>query len=87
MQYISEVLCQAMVAFPAEAALAAGLLGPLPHAAQTAERVGDVIVTMRQGYVLLTPPEREKADKMQGRHGGMTEAEMRVPWLGFRLDG
>ena len=87
LQYIHEELSHAMVAFPAEAALADGLLGPLPHAAQTAERVGDVIVTMRQGYVLLTPPEREKADKMQGRHGGMTEAEMRVPWLGFRLDG
>jgi hypothetical protein len=86
-QYINQELSHAMVAFPAEAALAAGLLGPLPHAAQTAERVGDVIVTMREGYVLLTPPEREKADKMQGRHGGMTEAEMRVPWLGFRLDG
>ncbi|MCB9445126.1 MAG: alkaline phosphatase family protein [Ardenticatenaceae bacterium] len=85
-QYINEELGHAMVALPAEAALAAGLLGPLPHAAQTAERVGDVIVTMREGYVLLTPPERENADKMQGRHGGMTDAEMRVPWLGFRLD-
>ncbi len=87
LQYLHEELGHAMVAFPAEAALADGLLGPLPHAVQTAERVGDVIVTMRQGYVLLTPQEREKADKMQGRHGGMTEAEMRVPWLGFRLDG
>jgi hypothetical protein len=86
-RYINEELGHAMVAIPAEKALAAELLGPLPHAAQTAGRVGDVIVTMRQGYVLLTPPEREKADKMQGRHGGMTEAEMRVPWLGFRLDG
>ena len=86
LQYIHENLSHAMAAFPAEAALAAGLLGPLPHAAQTTERVGDVIVTMRQGYVLLTPPEREKADKMQGRHGGMTAAEMQVPWLGFRLD-
>lgn len=86
LQYINENLSRAMVAFPADAALAAGLLGPQPHAVQTAERVGDVIATMRQGYVLLTPQEREKADKMQGRHGGMTEAEMRVPWLGFRLD-
>ena len=86
LQYINEELNHAMVALPAETALTAGLLGPLPHAAQTAERVGDVIATMRQGYVLLTPPEREKANKMQGRHGGMTEAEMRVPWLGFRLD-
>lgn len=87
LRYLNEELGHALAAFPAEAALAAGLFGPLPHAAPTVERVGDVIVTMRQGYVLLTPPEREKADEMQGRHGGMTEAEMRVPWLGFRLDG
>lgn len=87
LQYINEELGHAMVAFPADAALKAGLLGPLPHAPQTAERVGDVIATMRHGYVFLTPSEREKADKMQGRHGGMTEAEMRVPWLGIRLDG
>ncbi len=86
LQYIEAELSHAMTAFPADEALAAGLLGPTPHALQTADRVGDVIVTMRQGAVLLTTNEREKADKMQGRHGGMTRAEMQVPWLGFRLD-
>jgi hypothetical protein len=86
-QYINGELGHAMVAVPSEAALAAGLLGPLPFAPQTMERVGDAMAIMRQGYVFLTFSEREKADKMQGRHGGMTEAEMRVPWLGFRLDG
>jgi predicted AlkP superfamily pyrophosphatase or phosphodiesterase len=86
LQYIHEELSHAMVAFPAQTALETGLFGPPPHARQTIERIGDVVVTMRQGYVLLTPPEREKADKMQGRHGGMTEAEMLVPWLAFRLD-
>ncbi len=87
MAYIQNHLAHAMVAFPANEALASGLLGPPPHAAQAAERIGDVIVTMRQGYVLLTTKEVKKADKMQGRHGGMTRAEMQVPWLGFRLDG
>lgn len=87
LQYIREELSHAMVAFPAQEALESGLLGPPPYAPRTLERIGDVIVTMRQGYVLLTPPERKKADRMHGRHGGMTEAEMRVPWLGFRLDG
>jgi len=86
LRYIEKELSHAMAAFPADAALAAGLLGPPPHAPQTAERVGDVIVTMRQGYILLTTNEIKKADKMQGRHGGMTRAEMQVPWLGFRLD-
>jgi predicted AlkP superfamily pyrophosphatase or phosphodiesterase len=87
LQYIHEELRHAMVDFPAQTALETGLFGPSPHARQTIERIGDVIVTMRQGYVLLTPQEREKADSMQGRHGGMTEAEMRVPWLGLRIDG
>lgn len=86
LQYINEALSHAMVAWPAETALETGLFGPVPHASQTVERVGDVIVALRQGYVLLTSPEREKADKMLARHGGMTEAEMRVPWLGLRLD-
>ena len=85
--YIRSELDQAMVVFPATAALDADLLGPQPHAPQTAERVGDLIVTMRQGYILLTAPEKARAAEWKGRHGGMTQAEMAVPWLGFRLDG
>lgn len=85
-QYIREEFSEAMVAFKAEEAMSAGLFGPLPHALETAERVGDVVVTMREGYALLTGPERKKADKMKGRHGGLSDAEMRVPWLGFRLN-
>ena len=85
-QYIQDNLSEAMVAVPSQTALAAGLLGPSPHASVTEERVGDVLVTMRSGYVLLTERQRESAKKMVGRHGGMTAAEMQVPWLGYRLD-
>lgn len=85
-QYIDDHLGHAMVAFPAHVALSAGLLGPEPHAPTTDERVGDVVVTMRSGYVLLLEKQRESAKKMIGRHGGMTAAEMQVPWLGYRLD-
>ncbi|MCB8984975.1 MAG: alkaline phosphatase family protein [Ardenticatenaceae bacterium] len=84
--YIQETLNHAMVALPAQAALSAGLLGPEPHASVTSERVGDVLVTMRSGYVLLLEKQRESAQKMIGRHGGMTAAEMQVPWLGYKLD-
>lgn len=95
--YIQEHLGQAMVAMAAEEALAAGLLGPEPHAPQTALRVGDVVATMREGYVLLTPEERaqqraqqraqrrDKGRRMVARHGGMTPGEMAVPWFGLRL--
>ncbi|HEX6387093.1 MAG TPA: alkaline phosphatase family protein, partial [Anaerolineae bacterium] len=84
--YINERLGQAMIAISAEEALDAGLFGPSPHAPATRERLGDVVVIMRQDYILLTAAEKEKADKMIGRHGGMVAAEMQVPWLGFRLD-
>lgn len=87
--YIREHLDQAMVALTAEEALAAGLLGPEPHATHTAVRLGDVVATMREGYVLLTEEERAqqraKKRRMVGRHGGMTPGEMAVPWFGLRL--
>lgn len=85
-QYINENLSYAMIAIASEQALSAGLLGPLPHAPQAAERTGDVLVTMRDGFVLLIEEERESGEILRGRHGGMTVAEMKVPWLGFKLD-
>ncbi len=84
--YICTNLGHAMLAIPAGKALDDGLLGSKPHASVAAERIGDVIVTMREGYVLLTEQERESAKKMRGRHGGVTRDEMIVPWIGFRLD-
>ncbi|WP_420642083.1 alkaline phosphatase family protein [Candidatus Leptofilum sp.] len=87
MDYINTKLGHAMTAVPAQAALQAGLLGPEPFAANVADRLGDVIVIMRGGYTLFSEVEREWAHKMIGRHGGLTHAEMQVPWLGFRLDG
>ncbi len=86
MNYIQDNLGHAMVAIPSHTALSAGLLGPAPHAPAAAERVGDVLVTMRSGHILLLEKQRESAKKMIARHGGMTAAEMQVPWLGYRLD-
>lgn len=85
--YINTRLAHAMVAWSREEVLAAGLLGPEPHAPQTAERVGDVVAMMRDGYVLLATraAEQEWANKMLGRHGSLTTGEMTVPLLGFRL--
>ena len=86
--YINEHLGQAMIAWRASDVLEAGLLGPRPFAPATAERIGDVVVVMRGGHVLLNSRanDREFTSRMPGRHGGMTQAEMMVPWLGFRLD-
>lgn len=79
-------LGEALVAFDAADVLAAGLLGPGPHAPETAARLGDIVATMRQGYLLLSLDEVKKVDEMPGRHGGMTAGEMEVPWLGFYLE-
>lgn len=85
--YLREHWPQALLAMPSAEALSRGLLGPKPHAPDVARRLGDLLLTMRKGYTLLTGLEAEKMDRMRGRHGGMTAAEMEIPWLGFRLDG
>lgn len=84
---LNGVLGEALVAWPVEEALAMGLFGPRPFLAEGVQRLGDVIVAMRGEQVLFSEREGEKmmADRMIGRHGGMTEAEMKVPWLAFRL--
>ena len=85
--YINTHLGEAMTAVATQDALQAGLFGPEPFAAAALERLGDVVVIMRGPYSLFSEAEREKAPRMIGRHGGMSYAEMQVPWLGFRLDG
>jgi hypothetical protein len=74
------------MAMPSDLALTSGLLGPRPHVPDITRRLGDVLATMRQGYNLLTRQEVEVPRLMKGRHGGMTAAEMEVPWLGINLD-
>jgi hypothetical protein len=86
--YVNEHLGHAMVAWPSAAVLEAGLLGPEPFAPKAADRIGDVVIVMREGYAGLNTraADAERAKRWNGRHGGLTEAEMSVPWLGFRLD-
>lgn len=84
--YLRERLSESTVALSAADALDAGLFGPLPHAPETARRLGDVVALMRGGHVLLDSAEAESVRKMRGRHGGLTAGEMEIPWLGFRLD-
>ena len=87
LDYINTNLGTAMTAVSTQDALQAGLFGPEPFAANVADRLGDVVAIMRGGNTLFSEAERPKAHKMIGRHGGMSHAEMQVPWLGFRLDG
>jgi len=85
--YLREHWPDELVAMPSAEALSRGLLGPKPHAPETARRLGDLLLTMRKGHTLLTSAEAAKIARVRGRHGGMTADEMEVPWLGLRLDG
>lgn len=82
LDYLNTKLSHALYAMPSEVVLQQGLLGPLPHASTTLQRMGDVTVLMKDGYTLLNRQD----NNMIGRHGGMTPAEMEVPWLVYRLD-
>jgi predicted AlkP superfamily pyrophosphatase or phosphodiesterase len=84
--YLRENLGHAVHAMSSAEALAQGLFGPQPHAAVTASRLGDVIAVPKDDYSFLSRNEPPVFRDMLGRHGGLTAAEMRVPWLAFRLD-
>jgi hypothetical protein len=79
--YLNTHLNHALVAFPANQVLSSGAFGPRPHAKETARRIGDVVVLMRDGYTLLSRKEAAETDRFIGLHGGMTRKEMIVPWL------
>jgi hypothetical protein len=85
--YVNENLSHAALAVPTPEAVTAGWFGPPPYAAQLDNRLGDVVLIMRHNYLFVYPEDKELVERLCGWHGGMTHAEMSVPWLGFRLDG
>ena len=85
LEYVREHLSYAATALDAQEALHAGLFGPPPFAGEVDSRIGDVIVTMRDGYSLLSREVDEFLAALVGRHGGLTPAEMEVPFCAFCL--
>ncbi len=70
-----------------ERALAAGLWGDGPRAAGLSGRIGDVLALMR-GSATLFHAYRDDAmpsDLVGGRHGGLHEREMLVPFFAMKL--
>ncbi|NJN53644.1 MAG: alkaline phosphatase family protein [Anaerolineae bacterium] len=86
LHYLHTHLSHALFVVRSEEALAAGLFGPGSTAVVPA-RIGDVLVIMRDEYILLSRAQEEKVRPFKSGHGGMTPAEMLTPWLGYRLDG
>ena len=87
LDYVNKNMADVATAVSTTEALNAGLFGPAPYATQLDNRLGDVILIMRHNHLFVTSLEKELVERMCGWHGGMTHAEMQVPWLGFRLDG
>lgn len=85
--YLEEHLDHALQAWDSTEVITSGILGPGPISEEVAQRLGDVMATMRDRYILLTSKELSKIAGFKGRHGGMTADEMEVPWLGFHLGG
>lgn len=86
LSYFDDRLSDEFLALPSDEALAAGLFGPPPYAAETALRLGDVVVISRDSNILAVESERGLAQLLKGMHAGMTPDEMQIPWLGWRLD-
>ena len=59
-------------------AIDAGWFGPTD--ARTAQRIGDVLVVLRDDWAVMTR-NQPKEFGLVGMHGSLTDAEMRVPLL------
>ncbi|MCZ7546106.1 MAG: alkaline phosphatase family protein [Anaerolineae bacterium] len=75
-QCFQEALRDRVMAMPARAALAAGLLGGAPHHPETAARVGELIAVCRAGVRFSDPLDRYD---FRSGHGALSAAEMLVP--------
>lgn len=84
--YLQQKMSQMVWAMPAATILQQGLWGPPPYAADVPRRLGDVVAVMRGGHAFISPLQLEREKKFIGRHGGLSAAEMHVPWWVFRLD-
>jgi hypothetical protein len=77
---VAERLGHAMDCRPAGEVLAEGLLGPGPEHPELRSRLGTHVLFMRANHCLTDRvPGEDKAFTQVGVHGGMSDAELRVP--------
>ena len=70
------------VLMPPEVALESGLFGKGPFKPNVLERLGDLVVIARGDAYLWWAP---KPNPLEGRHGGLSEGEMLVPFYALPL--
>ncbi|MDJ0616061.1 MAG: alkaline phosphatase family protein [Calothrix sp. MO_192.B10] len=86
--YIETNLTEQFTVITKQQAIASGLLGPAnqPLGVECSDRLGDLILIPRHDWVCrqqLTSEERRST--LAGIHGGLSRAEMLIPFLAYRF--
>lgn len=82
--YCASELAEVVELMPSQAVIDAGWLGPGPAHPRIRDRVGDYCLLPRARHILRQTLPSETPHVQIGVHGGLSEAEMRVPlcWFG-----
>jgi hypothetical protein len=82
--YLEEHFSDQMVYLDQDEVLGNGLLGPGEPYREVEHRLGDLVGLMKDDVAFAR--DHDNLDRLRGRHGGLTAAEMLVPLLAVRLD-
>lgn len=85
-EYVHAHLGHNVLALRRDDALATGIFGPGPYADDAKDRMGDIVLLMRGQTLFYADAQQYYIDNFLAGHGGMTQDEMQVPWIGFDLD-
>ena len=83
--YVNRELGEVALAISAEDAFKFNLFGQPPYAPKARDRVGDVVLLMREHATFVEPREESFVDIVIGGHGGLSRDEMEAPWIVWRL--
>lgn len=85
-RYLTRKFGDGFLLLESEEALKRGLFGRGEVAAETRDRIGELIALPREGYSLFYPYKPHKEEIMlKGGHGGLSEDEMLIPLLALPL--
>ena len=84
-EYVNTKCEELAVAISAEEAFNLGLFGEPPYAPKARDRVGDVVLLMRDHAIFVEPREEPFVSKIAAGHGGLSRDEMDAPWMVWRL--
>lgn len=85
--HLNRALGDRLLALTSRDALSEGLWGPGKAKPEVPGRVGDLVLLMRDARTLFYPYRKgaRPSDMVGGRHGGLHEEEMLIPFLCVRL--